>query len=230
MNQRFPDADTVLLSGSVVRGEATETSDLDLVVLFEHLPQAARQSFNFDGWPVEAFLHDLSTLEYFFWDEDRPTGVPSLANMVLEGIEIPTETALGQKAKLRAQRVLDAGPIPLSDEDIDTARYAISDLLSDLRAPRGESERRAILTALYPVLADFLFRSAGKWSAKGKTIPGHLRALDPARSDRFEAAFELGFAQGDARQVLELSNEALAPFGGDLFDGYERSAPHEWRK
>ena len=79
---RYPDADVIFLAGSVIRGEGTATSDLDLVVVFQQLPAAYRESFQFEGWPVEAFVHDPETLRYFFFEVDSPTGIPSLPAMV----------------------------------------------------------------------------------------------------------------------------------------------------
>ena len=62
-------------------------SDLDLVVVFQKLENAYRESSRFDNWPVEAFVHDSETLNYFF-QMDRVSGVPSLPNMVNEGVEV----------------------------------------------------------------------------------------------------------------------------------------------
>ena len=61
---RYPDAAVVFAAGSIVRGEATPYSDLDLVVVYPRLACAARESFRHDGYPVEAFLHDPETLEW----------------------------------------------------------------------------------------------------------------------------------------------------------------------
>jgi predicted nucleotidyltransferase len=45
VSDRFGDAAVTFLSGSVTRGEATETSDLDLVVVYERVANAYRESF-----------------------------------------------------------------------------------------------------------------------------------------------------------------------------------------
>ena len=45
-----------------MRGQATETSDLDLVVVYERLEAAYRESFVHGGWPIEVFVHDPETL------------------------------------------------------------------------------------------------------------------------------------------------------------------------
>jgi predicted nucleotidyltransferase len=42
--QTFPTCDAAFLGGSVVRGEATATSDLDIVIVTRETPSAYRQS------------------------------------------------------------------------------------------------------------------------------------------------------------------------------------------
>ncbi|WP_058238010.1 nucleotidyltransferase domain-containing protein [Shimia marina] len=44
-DQFYPEASACMLAGSVVRGDATAYSDLDLVVVFERVENAQRQSF-----------------------------------------------------------------------------------------------------------------------------------------------------------------------------------------
>ncbi|WP_323766183.1 nucleotidyltransferase domain-containing protein [Marinovum sp.] len=227
--QIFPTASAFLLAGSVVRDEATASSDLDLVVVLDRVEAAQRQSFVFDGWPVEAFIHDARTLEYFFRQVDRPTGVPSLANMVSEAIELPQETDTGRSLKDLAGQVLDEGPIPWGQTDRDTSRYVISDLVEDIRAPRNSDELRIVAARLYAALADHFLRSRGLWSAKGKSIPRRLRRVDPEFQQRATEAFEAAILAEDTDPVIRLCENVLEPDGGFLFEGYTRQAPKEWR-
>lgn len=228
-NQMFPSASAFLLAGSVVRGEATASSDLDLVVVFQRVERAKRQSFAFANWPVEAFIHDIQTLEYFFREVDRPSGVPSLPNMVNEGIEIPSETECGHLVKDLAKRVLQAGPPPWGQQERDDSRYAISELVEDIRSPRNSFEIRPIISDLYRAVANHYCRSQNQWSAKGKSIPGRLMNLDPEFHRRFTEAFEAAFSKNDTTAVIQLSEYALEPDGGFLHDGYCRDAPENWR-
>jgi hypothetical protein len=48
---------------------------------------------------VEAFVHDPATLKYFFFEVDRASGVPSLPQMVVEGVEIPAPTEMSRALK-----------------------------------------------------------------------------------------------------------------------------------
>lgn len=225
----FAGADICLLAGSVARGEATSGSDLDLVVLFERVDHARRASFTFAGRPVEAFVHDMQTLDYFFRHVDRPAGVPSLATMVAEGVEIPHRTAHGARAKAPADRALADGPPPWGRQERDDSRYAIGDLVADLRGPRDPHEARAVMAALYAALARHHRRTRGAWAAKGKAIPRRLTAFDPALARRFLDAFETGFATGRPDAVIDVAERVLAPDGGCLFDGCAHAAPPAWR-
>ncbi len=229
-DQRFPDAGVVLLAGSIVRGEATAHSDLDLVVIHARVKQACRTSFRQDGWPVEAFIHDLQTLNYFFLEVDRPSGVPSLCDMVADGIEVPEASGLSREAKGLARRVLDEGPESWTEADRDASRYAITDLIEDIRAPRSSHELRAALTSLYSATAHHFCRSRGLWSAKAKMIPRKLASYDRAFADRFVEAFEAAFRDAETEKVIRLCRDVLERDGGFLFEGYSRKAPKHWRK
>jgi hypothetical protein len=234
--QRFiranhPGADAVLLAGSTARGCATSLSDLDLVVLFDCLPEGAwRETRRFEGRLIEGFFHDLATLEYFCRNIDAPSGVPVMPTMIVEAIilqEFPAKLAAA--AKTMAQDVLDAGPVPWTQEELDLHRYMISDLADDLRVSRSFHEMMAVGIALYPLMATFLLRASGRWSAKGKAAIHALAAHEPRMALRFERDFGALFSNGRRQQVLGLINDILAPHGGRLLEGFTRQAPPDWR-
>ncbi len=227
---RYGDAIATFAAGSIVRGEGTPFSDLDLVVVYAQLPCAYRESFRYDGYPVEAFVHDPATLEYFFLEVDRASGVPSLPQMVVEGVEIPSPNEISRQLKRRAAAVIEAGPPPLDDATERRMRYFVSDLLDDLRAPRSAEELLGAGGRLYESLADYHLRRRGLWSAKGKAISRVLRQTDPTLSASYQDAFAALFGQGDAGAVIRLAEEILREAGGPLFDGYRADAPPAWRR
>lgn len=227
---RYREAAATFAAGSIVRGEGTSSSDLDLVVVYAQLPCAYRESFRFDGYPVEAFVHDPATLEYFFLEIDRPSGIPALPQMITEGIEIPGPTKLSRDLKQRAAAMIEAGPPPLDDDGERRMRYFVSELLDDLRAPRCRDELIGAGARLYEQLADYHLRRQGLWSAKGQAIPRVLRRMDEALCDRYCGAFEELFARGEPRAVIRLTEDLLREGGGPLFDGYRADAPPTWRR
>ncbi|HEX8723283.1 MAG TPA: nucleotidyltransferase domain-containing protein [Pyrinomonadaceae bacterium] len=221
--ERYAGARVLFLAGSVMRGEATPTSDLDVVVVYERLPNARREAFVYAGWPVETFVHDAETLERFF-EDDRRRGLPALMSMVAEGVEVPGATEFSAALKRRAGELIAAGPPPWDDAELTLRRFRLTDWADDMRFPRSPEELLATGAYLYQDAADFYFRSRGLWSAHSKTIPRRLRRADPAFAERFLRAFDALFAGKRADAALALVEELLAPFGGPLFDGFSREA------
>lgn len=225
--ERFPDARCLLLAGSFVRGHATSTSDLDVVVLYEQRPHAYRASLLFEGYPVEVFVHDPQTLRAFQLD-DIASGRPSMTQMVREGIPIPESSPWIEAIKREADVLFERGPEPLTTERIDAHRYGISDLLEDLVGAEDDRQRLAIGVRLYEQLSDFYFRSQGRWSPAGKWIP-RLMAEEGGVGGDFLAAFDALFRDDDPAPILAWARSLLALHGGPLFDGYRRDAPPDMR-
>ena len=229
LTHRYPDAEFAFVAGSISRGDATESSDIDLVVLFPKLECAYRESFIADGWPVEAFVHDFETVAYFFDRVDAPSSRPALAHMVSEGIAIPGPSPQADEVRGRAQAVLVAGPKPLDEEARNAMRYSITDLVDDLRTPRDEDETLAVLTELYGSLSEYLLRMDGHWTGRGKSIPRALRRRLPNRWEEFRTVFRDAFRERKGDAVIAFAEKALASQGGFLFAGYRCEAPAEWR-
>jgi predicted nucleotidyltransferase len=228
--ERYRGADVVFAAGSIVRGEGTAFSDLDLVVVYPQLAQAYREAFRFKDYPVEAFVHDRATLEYFFFDADRPSGIPALPQMITEGIEVPGPTAMSRTLKELASSILSAGPPALDVETERRMRYAVCDVLDDLRAPGSHDELIGAGSRLYELLADYHLRRTGHWSGRGKAIVRALRNADPALSTRYADAFDELFRRGDPEAVVRLAEDLLRDAGGLLFEGFRSDAPATWRR
>lgn len=228
LQTKYPAAKFAFLAGSIIRGEGTPFSDLDIVVIFENLPCAYRESFYFENFPVETFVHTPETLNYFF-DLDTRDNVPALAVMVSEGIVVPMETDLSQKLKKSANEIL-AKPPQITKAEIDTFRYQLTDLLDDIRQPRSKETLIGAVTGLYPILAEFYLRTNGHWSAKRKAIPKYLSLANPEFCERFCDGFEEIFTAGKSGKIIKLTEEVLEPHGGLFFEGFKLEAPADWRK
>ncbi|HEX6183422.1 MAG TPA: nucleotidyltransferase domain-containing protein [Pyrinomonadaceae bacterium] len=222
--ERYAGARVVFLGGSVMRGEATPASDLDVVVVYERLPNAYREAFIHEGWPVEAFVHDEETLERFF-EMDRQRGLPALMSMVGEGVEVPEPSEFSARWKRRALELLEAGPPPWDEEELTLRRYRLTDWVDDMRFPRSDDELLATGAYLYQDAAEFYFRVRGLWSAHSKTIPRRLRQADPDFAEKFIRAFDALFTEKRPEPAVALVEALLQPFGGFLFEGFHKEAP-----
>jgi hypothetical protein len=227
---RYQGADAIFMAGSVVHGEATAHSDLDLVVLYPHVDRAFRESFFHKGWPVEAFIHDPETLRYFFHHVDKNIGRATLAEMITEGHEVPAATSLTAEMKVLSQATLQEGPPALTEEDLHDRRYHISEILDDMREPRNRQELAATATLLYNELADLYLRTRRGWTGTGKNLVKRMKRADPAFARKFTEAFDDVFMTGSSTLVIAMAEEMLSLHGGLLFEGYHRFVPVEWRQ
>lgn len=222
---RYAGAAFAFAAGSIMRGEGTRLSDLDLVVIYDRLEAAWRESFIAEGIPVEAFVHDHETLGWFI-ETDIAQGNPSLLHMIAEGVVIGD--ARGRAAALQRDvaRRLAEGPPRLPPARLNVLRYEITDAIDDLRGERSPAEILAIGAMLYPRLVELALRRRGRWNGTGKWGPRRLAEADAGLTGRCDAAFRALFAAGACEEVIALAEEELAPHGGRLFDGdYRRASP-----
>lgn len=226
---RYADAMFAFAAGSIVRGQGTHLSDIDLVVVYEHLESARRESFMADGVPVESFVHDPATLAWFM-DADIDRGVPSILNMIAEGRIIGSLTDRARRLQEDAVRRLSSGPPGMNPEHLNALRYDLTDAMNDLKGTRSPGEVMAIGTLLYPRLAELCLRNCAKWNGIGKWAPRLLTEMDPDLAARFEHAFRNLFIASSCTAVIALAEQELEAVGGPLFEGDCRIAPASWRK
>jgi hypothetical protein len=120
-------------------------------------------------------------------------------------------------------------PPALDQDAIDLFRYLITSRVEDLQDRRPWPEVMATGAWLHLVLADFILRANGRWAATAKWVPRALAGFDPALAATFDAAFADLFERRDTGPLIRFAEQALAPFGGRLFDGYRADAKPEER-
>ncbi len=225
--ERFIEAKAFILAGSIVRGESTPTSDLDIVIIYEDLKSAYRESFIYEGVMVEVFVHDLSSLKYFMYEFDYEDGVPSMASMILEGIPISGETDFVKELKHLAKDYMDKGPKESNDKIIRGLRYSITNLIDDLADSRNRHEQIATACRLYEEVANLYFSVNRFWKGKAKSTVRAMMKYDPLFAQRYNDSFDLLFREGNIKEVLNVTEELLNACGGYLFDGYKQEANPE---
>jgi hypothetical protein len=224
--QRYPEAKTAFLGGSSIQGKATSYSDLDIVILFDRLDHAYREAFEFEGIKIDAFIHDPETLEYFYSEYDVSTKMLGLPSMIGKGVEFPKKTSFGETLQIRSKALLNSKPT-FSEQDRDTYRFQITDLLDDLKGCLpGSHEFFATAGELHRKLTEFILLSRGHWIGSGKILIRLLESCDPKMTEfLFQSfkSFNLDKIEGCVREVLH-------PYGGPLWVGFRSDAPAKFRK
>jgi len=214
----YPDCAAALLAGSAVRGEATATSDLDIVVFDRDAAASYRESLVEFDWLIEVFVHNLASYRAYF-QSDAERARPSMPNMVAEGIVL-RDTGVAHAIKCEAQELLDAGPTEWPTAIIQSKRYFLTDALDDFIGCCDRAEGIFIAGTLAEGLAEFELRTQRRWIGASKWIVRALQQYDKDIADRFVAAFEDYYRNGNKKSVIELADAVLEPHGGRLFAGF----------
>ena len=229
IKERYPDAKAAFWAGSVSVNQGTSASDLDLVIVFEEVAHAYREAFIYDGWPIDAFIHDLDTLRYFCGKLEASDGKPALINMILQGQEILAHNSVSMEAKAIAAEALAKGPDSWTQAQIDKERFLITDILDDIKSPKNKEEQIISAVHLFEPLLQFYFRAARKWTASGKSLIRVLKQENPELAKKWTVAFEKLVQTGDHSGIESAVAKILAPHGGFLWDGFRSDAPTEWK-
>jgi predicted nucleotidyltransferase len=218
IEKNFPKCQGALLAGSVVRGEATETSDLDIVIFEKSLSTSYRESLKEFSWDIEIFVHNLSSYKQFF-KSDYERARPSLPRMISEGMILKDEGII-EDIKKEANDLLDKGPEKWSEETIKVKRYFITDVLNDFKGSSNRAEELFIANTLAELLSEFVLRTNRNWIGSSKWIVRSLREYNEDFANRFVEAFDVYYKAGEKNQIIKLVDEVLQPFGGQLFEGF----------
>ncbi|MDN2672522.1 nucleotidyltransferase domain-containing protein [Janthinobacterium sp. SUN211] len=231
VRERYPTAVAAIIGGSFATGRQTPTSDIDLLLLFDHVDCAWRDTLVAEGRTVELFAHDMATFTYFCKEIDAPGGKVPLVMMVVEGENILAPGAQHAQLLALAQAIVAAGPPLLDVENLQRRRYAITTALEDLVDSAHPGEALAVACQLYEALADLHLRAAGVWSGGGKHLFRRLQAFDAAVAGQLDGALRLVASDLPAGQHAfgQVAAAVLAPVGGPLLEGFTLPAPAHWR-
>ncbi|WP_318617785.1 nucleotidyltransferase domain-containing protein [Sporosarcina sp. YIM B06819] len=215
---KFPYCQAAVMAGSVVRGEHTATSDLDIVVFDDKVESAYRESFIDYGWPIETFVHNLTSYKDFF-KSDCERARPSLPRMVSEGLII-IDSGVACAIKIEADELLKEGPAMWSKDTLVTKRYILTDVIDDLIGSTNRAEEIFIANTLADKIHEFVLRTNGQWVGDSKWVVRALKQFDEEFAGRFVQAFDVFYRTGGKDEVIGLADEVLKPHGGRLFEGY----------
>ncbi len=220
IEEYYPDCRAAVLAGSVVRGEATATSDLDIIIITYSSKPPYRESLYRYGWPIEAFVHTEETF-FKFANGDLDRRRPSLPLMISEGLVLKDEKGLAGFLKDEALRMLQRGVRPYSQQELKNCRYRITDLLDDLIGSASPDQDFFIINELVHEMGNLLLVGNGEWQAKGKWMARSLKNLDEDLYQELMGVLKAFYAEGNKKRLLAFIERELKRFGGRLFAGYK---------
>lgn len=216
--EAYPRLRAALLTGSVVRGTATATSDLDVVVLLPDDAGTVRETVGWSGRTIDVFGYDPAGLSRWL-ATDTTRRRPALCSLVLDGVLVAGSASAAAEAQAAARRVFEAGPEPYSPAELQRMRYGLTDVLLDVQTASDRAESLLLAGTLVSDAVNLLFATLGRWSGNGKWLLRELRAYDGALAALLESAYDAHARTGDPAALVVVADEILARCGGRFLIG-----------
>ncbi|HMG54891.1 MAG TPA: nucleotidyltransferase domain-containing protein [Kofleriaceae bacterium] len=166
----------IVVSGSIVRGEAGPTSDLDVLVVHD-AAWRLRDQRRFAGVPAELFVNPPAQTRRYFASEHE-AGRPSTAHMFATGEPIaPVDPVVA--ALIDEARDWLARPLEISPARLEARRYAPVDLLDDARdvAAGDPATARLLLGEAVRLIVEYAFWRARRFQPRRKRALAALEDL-----------------------------------------------------
>ncbi|MEQ6378716.1 nucleotidyltransferase domain-containing protein [Bacillaceae bacterium S4-13-56] len=216
----FPNCSTAFLGGSISLEAETEHSDLDLVILTEDEPMTSQRCFVEFGWSIETFVYNPHMIHVFL-ESDSRSGNPLLLRICANGIILKGGVE-AEELKEDAQGRLEEGPPEWNQNQINLARYTITDLLYDFIGSENPTESIFVVNLLAIKIHEFILRTNRQWTGEGKWLVRSLKNFDPQLAEDFIQSFESFYADRKKEPIITFVDETLKPHGGRLFNGYNQ--------
>jgi hypothetical protein len=136
-----------------------------------------------------------------------------------------SEKGAAERIQEDARALLQRGPAPLTEEQIEDWRYSLTDLLDDFTGSERLDEGMFIADALAREAIDLLLLMNRQWLGSGKWVMRALTRFDPYTAHRASAALQAYYRTEDKEPLQRFALEVLQQAGGRLFEGYYRAAP-----
>jgi hypothetical protein len=168
----------IVVSGSIVRGEAGPTSDLDVLVVHDP-PWRLRAQRRFAGVPVELFVNPPARIRSTFASE-HAEGHPSMAHMFATGERLgPPHPAVDEL--IREARDWLARPLALTPAQLAQQRYGVVDALDNARdvVDAEPAVAHLFLASAVSGIVTHAFLGRGQFQPHRKRAVAALAEIDP---------------------------------------------------
>lgn len=209
----FPTSKSVIFFGSRSRGEETEESDYDLLVLVDRVEFPYRQHVYIGGWLFDICVFDeasaLSACEV-----ERSARLDYYRSTIITGRILRDE-----QGKLRALReaLLSKGLLPDASPSLKFYRLSLSCLIRDIRGKRNEQEYVTSCVELHQCLLRCCHMKHFGTQGMPVYLTKRFLKVDPSFAQEMHQSL-IEAIDGNAAKMLALAESVLDSIGGPAAD------------
>lgn len=156
----------IMLFGSYARGDHTEKSDVDLIILSERCESGFRMQVFVDKFPLQEII--ISTSELIFKIKNyQSVSHPFLIDAISESIILMDRLGLSSAVKHIGQDVKNKGPSEVAAQQIEAMRIGIINILNNPQSKKYTGESKLSKTRwaakIIDMLEDFFLTFNKEW-------------------------------------------------------------------
>lgn len=222
----FQEADPVgiIATGTIIRGTAHASSDLDVYVI-HRAPHRRRIQKFFGGIPTEIFINPPGAVREYFADEDRD-GRRITAHMLATGMVVYRSDSVVDHLVAEAAEWL-AKDTPLSDVERVSARYAIASRLEDALDILETDDVTATMLLMESVLAllEYCCKAENGRIPRRKDLVAEVAARHPEIARLAVSSVRAATVSERANLAIELAERVIGVHGFFEWDSGPGPAP-----
>ena len=148
---REDDVDAIVLTGSLIYGDVSKYSDVDIYVLLtQDTNYCERGNILIDEVEIEYFKNPPLQIRNYFKSEIKS---PHTAHMITQGELVYNQSTIIHELIQEAQAILDKGRPRPTDTEIELYKYGLDDIYKDLLGCIEKGDR-----LVYPILVSDLVK------------------------------------------------------------------------
>lgn len=209
----FPNCSAALLSGSIVKGTANKTSDLDLVIFDDTVTTSYRQATFIDNTPVDFYVHNFQSYKNVF-ENDVDVAIPAMPSRILEGYIIKDHSKLS-KIKLEAKNILDKGPRSWSLETQLIKSFELEELLDDFQGANSRGIEIFSINKLVELLCEYILRMNNQWIGEAKWLYKSFQNYDSTLAANIVTFVDDYYVNSNKKKISDFVREILKKYKPD---------------
>ncbi len=210
-----PNTIAILLVGSYANSVPHENSDLDIYIIQQEGED--RERGNTWKWDVEIeyFINPIKQVYDYFKNEPikRPITAHMLSTSIVWFVNNKYKIDFDE-LMVEARRLMDTPRPPLSEIEIELAKYSFDDLAKDIKDLKGSENLfsyNLVASSIISICVEFLFSLKREKIVKSKLMNSKIKEMDEYFFDLLNNVFE---SNSNADKILELLSYCENLVGG----------------
>jgi hypothetical protein len=216
-----PQVEAIFLGGSAALGQLCERSDLDLLLIKCTDVTVMERYAHYVGL-VQVQVISGPPRQYDLWlEQDRPQG--TVVRQLATGHMLFDRSGLGAHYQARAVEVVGRGLEPMSEPQVRSRRFLLTELLDDLAdCANDPAQARWLMATGLPYAVETAFLWQRRWTPKGKRALSEVELLDSELAGLCRGFLGAPDVAAQHRAFEALVSYVLAPLGGELREAWTR--------